>query len=77
VDYRAPATTPVTTVELRRGKLATEKTMRAYRSSAAAANLTTVKQGSWRSTGCSRSAGDAETGARELAEAAAATRRRR
>ena len=43
-DYKALATTPVTMAELRRGKLATEKTMRAYRSSAAAANLTTVKQ---------------------------------
>jgi len=43
-DYRALATTPVTMAELRRGKLATEKTMRAYRSSAAAANLTTLKR---------------------------------
>jgi len=41
-DYRALATTPVTVAELRRGKLATEKTMRAYRGSAATANLTTV-----------------------------------
>jgi len=40
-DYRALATTPVTMAELRRGKLA-EKTMRAYRVSAAAANLTTA-----------------------------------
>jgi len=46
VDYRALATTLVTTAELRRGKLATEKTMRAYRASAAAANSTTGKQGS-------------------------------
>ena len=30
VDYRALAMTPVTTVELRRGKLATEKTMWAH-----------------------------------------------
>jgi len=44
VDYRALATTPVTTAELRRGKLATEKTMQAYRSSAAAANTMTVKR---------------------------------
>jgi len=46
VDYRALATTPGTTAELRRGELATEKTMRAYRGSAAAANMTTVKRGS-------------------------------
>jgi len=77
VDYRALAMTPVTTAELRRGKLATERTMRAYRGSAAAANTTMVKRGSWRSAGWSRSAGGAETRARELAEAAAATRRRR
>jgi len=77
VDYRALATTPVTTTELRRGMLATERTMRAYRSLAAAANMMTVKWGSWLSTGWSRSAGDAETRAREIAEAAAATRRRR
>jgi len=68
VDYRALATTPVTTAE---------RAMRAYQSSAAAANMTTVMQGSWRSTGCSRSAGDAETRARELAEAAADAWRRR
>ena len=43
VDYRALATTPVTMAELRRGKLATEKAIQAYRGSAAAANLTTVK----------------------------------
>jgi len=46
VDYRALATTLVTIAELRRGKLATEKTMRAYRGSAAAANSTTVLLGS-------------------------------
>jgi len=46
VDYRALATTPVTMAELRRGKLATEKTMRAYRGSATAANSTTVLWGS-------------------------------
>ena len=46
VDYRALATTLVTTAELRRGKLATERTMRAYRGSAAAADMTTVKRGS-------------------------------
>jgi len=77
LDYRALATTPVTMVELRRGELATEKTMWAYRSSAAAANVTTVTRGSWRSAGWSRSAGDAETRAHELAEAAAEARRRR
>jgi len=77
VDYRALATTPVTTAELRRGKLATERTMRAYRGLTAAANTTTVKRGSWRSAGRSCLAGDAETRARVLAEAAAATRRRR
>ena len=77
VDYRALATTPVTTAGLRRGKLVTERTMWAYRSSAAAANPTTVTQGTWRSAGRSRSAGGAETRARELAEAAAATRRGR
>jgi len=43
VDYRALATTPVTTAELRRGKLATERTMRAYRGLTATANMTTVK----------------------------------
>jgi len=42
VDYRALGTTPVTMAELRRGKLATEETMRDYRGSAAAANSTTV-----------------------------------
>ena len=73
VDYRALATTPVTTAELRRGKLATEKTMRAYRGSAAAANTTTGTRGSWRSPGWSRSAGGAATRARELAEAATVT----
>jgi len=77
MDYRALATMSVTMAELRRGKLATKKTMWAYRSSAAAANLTTVKQRGWRSTGRSRLAGGAETRARELAEATAATRRRR
>jgi len=77
VDYRALATTPVTMAELRRIKLATERTMRAYRGSAAAANTTTVKRGSWRSAGRSRLAGDAETRARKLAEATAGTRRRR
>jgi len=40
VDYRALATTSVTTAELRRRKLATKRTMRAYRGSAAAANVT-------------------------------------
>jgi len=77
VDYKALATTPVTTTELWRGKLMTERTMRAYRISAAAANTTMVKRESWRSTGWSGSAGDAETRARDLAEAATATRRRR
>jgi len=77
VDYRALATTPVTTAELLRGELATEGTMRAYRGSAAAANTTTMKRGSWWSIGRSRLARDAETRARKLAEAAAATRRRR
>jgi len=75
VDYRALATTSVTTAELRRGKLATEKTMRAYRGSAAAANSTMVLRGNWRSSGQSRSTGGAATRARELNEAAAATRR--
>jgi len=46
LDYRALATTLVTMAELRQGELATEKTMRAYRSSAAAANATTVMRGS-------------------------------
>ena len=46
VDYRALATTPVTMAELQRGKLATEKAMRAYQGSAAAANSTTVLRGS-------------------------------
>ena len=46
VDYIALATTLVTTAELRRGKLATDKTMRAYRGSAAAANSTMGKRGS-------------------------------
>jgi len=41
-DYRVLVTTPVTMAELRRGKLTTEKTMRAYRSLVAAANLTTA-----------------------------------
>jgi len=77
VDYRALATTPVAMAELRRGKLATEKAMRAYRGSAAAANLTTVKRRGWRSAGRSGLAGDTETRARELAEATVATRRRR
>ena len=77
VDYKALATTPVTTTELWRGKLMTERTMRAYRISAAAANTTMVKRESWRSTGWSGSAGDAETRARDLAEAATAMRRRR
>jgi hypothetical protein len=77
VDYIALATTPVTTTELRRGELATERTMQAYRRSAAAANVTTVMRGSWQSAGRSRSAGDAETRARELAETAADARRRR
>ena len=77
MDYRALATTPVTTVELRRGKLATERTIWAYRGSVATANTMTMKRGSWRSTGWSCSAGGAETRAHELAEAAAATRRRR
>ena len=77
VDYRALATTPVTMAELRRGKLATEKAMQAYRGSAATTNLTTVKWRGWWSAGWSRLAGGAETQARELAEATAATRRRR
>jgi len=51
VDYRALAMTPVTTAELRRGMLATERTMQAYQSSTATANMTTVKRGSRRSTG--------------------------
>jgi len=46
VDYRALATMPVTMAELRRGKLATEKIMRAYRGSATAANSTMVLWGS-------------------------------
>jgi len=77
VDYRALATTPVTVAELRRGKLVMEKAMQAYRGSAAAANLTTVKRRGWRSAGRSGLAGDTETHARELAGATAATRRRR
>ena len=77
MDYRALATTSVAMVELRRGKLGTEKAMRAHRSSAVAANLKTVKWRGWRSTGRSCLAGDTETRARELAEATAATRRRR
>ena len=77
VDYRALATTPVTMAELRRGKLATEKAMRVYRGSAAAANLTMVKWRGWRSDGRSCLAGDTEARARELTEATAATRRRR
>jgi len=77
VDYRALATTPVTTTELRRGELVTERAMQAYQGSAAAANTTTVTRGSWRSTGWSRSAGNAETRARELTEAAADAWRRR
>ena len=76
VDYRALATTPVAMAELRRGKLATEKAMRVYRGSAAAANLTTVKWRGWRSDGRSCLAGDTEARARELAEATVATRRR-
>ena len=77
VDYRALATTPVAMAELRRGKLATEKAMRAHRGSAVAANLTTVERRGLRSTGRSCLTGDKETRARELAEATAATRRRR
>ena len=77
VEYRALATTPVAMAELRRGKLATEKAMRAHRGSAAATNLTTVKWRGWRSAGQSCLAGDTETRARELAEATVATRRRR
>ena len=80
VDYTAQATTPVTMAELRRGELATEKTMRAYRSSTAAANVTTVMRGSWqswRSAGWSHSVEDAEMRARELTEAATEARRRR
>ena len=46
VDYITLATTPVTMAELRRGKLTTEGTMRAYQGSAAAANSTTVLWGS-------------------------------
>ena len=76
VEYRALATTPVTTAELRRGELATKRTMRAYRSSTAAANMTTMMRGSWRSAGRSRSARDAEKRARELTETAADAWRR-
>jgi len=61
VDHRALATTPVTTAELRRGKLATERAMRAHRGSAAAANMTKVTRGSGRSSGRSRLVGDAST----------------
>ena len=64
VDYRALATTSVAMVELRRGKLGTEKAMRAHRSSAVAANLKTVKWRGWRSAGRSCLAGDTETRAR-------------
>ena len=64
VDYRALATTPVTMAELPRGKLATEKAMRAHRGSAAAANLTTVKWRDRRSDERSFLAGDTETRAR-------------
>ena len=73
MDQRALATTPVAMAELRRGELAVEKAMRAYRGSAAAADVTTVTRGSWRSAGWSHLAGDAMTQAHELAEA---TRRR-
>ena len=57
--------------ELRRGKLAAEKAMRAYLSSAAAAKTTTVMRGSWRSSGWSHSAENTSTRAPELAEAMA------
>ena len=77
MDYRALATTPVAMAELRRGKLAMEKTMRAHRGSAAAANLMMVKWRGQRSDGRSCLAGGTETRARELAETTAATRRRR
>jgi len=77
VDYRALATTLVAMAELRRGKLATEKAMRAHRGSAAAANLMMVKWRGWQSDGRSCLAGDTETRACELAETTAATRRRR
>jgi len=63
--------------ELQWGKLATEKAMRAYQGSAAAANVTTVMRKSWQSARWSRSAGDAMTRAHELAEAMAQTWRRR
>jgi hypothetical protein len=75
VDQRVLATTPVITVELRRGELAAEKTMRAYRGLGAAANMTTVTQGGWRSSRWSRSAGDVATRALELAEATVETLR--
>jgi len=76
MDQRALATTPVTTAKLQRGELAVEKAKRAYRGSAAVANVTTVMRGSWRSAGWSRSAGDGMTRALELAEATAETRER-
>ena len=65
VDYRALATTSVAMAELRRGKLATEKAMRAHRGSAAAANLTMVKWRGWRSAGRSCLAGDTRARGRE------------
>ena len=77
MDYRALATTPVAMAELRRGKLASEQAMRAHRGSAVATSSTTVERRGLRSTGRSCLTGDKETRARELAEATAATRRRR
>jgi len=67
MDQRALATMSVTMAELRRGELAAEKAMRAYRGSAAAANVTTMTRGSWRSDGWSRSAGDTVTRAPKVA----------
>jgi len=77
VDYRALATTPVAMAELRRGKLTSEKAMRAHRGSAVVANLTTVERRGLRSTGRSCLTGDKEARARELAETTAATWKRR
>jgi hypothetical protein len=77
VDYRALATTPVAMAELRRGKLASEQAMRAHRGSAVATSSTTVERRGLRSAGPSCLAGDTEMRARELAEATAATRKRR
>ena len=51
MDQRALATTSVTMAELRRGELAAEKAMLAYRGSAAAANVTTVTRGAGEAMG--------------------------